>query len=108
MSIKNIKKWIETPNDYYKTYLLIETFNNSTYYILSDEDKAIVYRGGFLEVGGFYKVYKYYKNMWIITCEGFGSPTNKVLYIDSINNICKVSTNYNIYNFDTENNIFID
>ena len=105
MSIKSTYKWIETPDDYYKTYLLIETCNNSIYYILSDEDKGIIYRAGFFEAGGDFKVYKYYKSTWIIMCEGFGSPTIQALHIGNVSNIYRASTNYNIYDLFTGDNI---
>lgn len=105
MSIKSTYKWIEVPNDYYKTYLLIETFNSSIYYILSDEDKGIIYREGFFEAGGDFKVYKYYKGVWVIIVEGFGSPTSQALHIGNINNIYRASTNYNIHDLYTGDNI---
>lgn len=102
-SLYSLDKWLDPPYDNYKSYLLIKIVGDKNYIIISDEYNAFIYRNGYLESGGNFKVYRYYKGMCTLENEGFGSPTYLALFIGDLENILKVSTNVNIVDLNSGN-----
>ncbi len=94
--IESVDVWIDIPFKEYNDYLLLEVLCNRTYIVLSDEVKSIIYRDGYFEVGGNFVVYRYYKGMWYLEEEGFGSPTYEAIFVEDLGNIVRVSSKYNI------------
>lgn len=101
--IYSISPWIDTPDESYKSYLLLGMIQDKTYFIISDEERAIIYRAGYIEAGGNFKVYRNYKGMWLVENEGFGSPTYEALFVGDLENVSRVNTNMDIVDLITGN-----